>query len=157
MLLNSLSDGKSSINNSGESFRYHQDAPAESQMSSRRPPEAEKNGWLIIPPRWVGVLISVQIYIITIYIHIGVLNSGRHDSPHIRKSSLDHDSGGKNRGCQSYFQIYSTFVVFTSVTHVSPSRTASLAIFVPTRSPFYEISKSQKSGHVLARGLSRPH
>ena len=50
-----------------------------------------------------GVLISVQIYILTIYVHIGVLNSGRHDSPHIRKSSLDHDSGEKNRGCQSYF------------------------------------------------------
>ena len=38
-----------------------------------------------------GVLISGQIYIITIYVHIGVVNSGRHDSPHIRKSSLDHD------------------------------------------------------------------
>eukprot|EP00964_Phaeocystis_antarctica_P025614 scaffold14415_cov56-Phaeocystis_antarctica.AAC.1 len=31
-----------------------------------------------------------------------------------------------------------------------PSRTAILAILVPTRSPFYEISTSQKSGHVLA-------
>ena len=103
------------------------------------------------------MLISGQIQVLTIYVHIGVVNSGRHDSPHIRKSSLDHDSGGKNRGCQSYFQIYSTFVVFASVTHVSPSRTASLAIFVPTRSPFYEISKSQKSGHGTARVLSRPH
>ena len=45
------------------------------------------------------MLISGQIYILTIYVHIGVVNSGRQDSPHIRKSSLDHDSGGKNRGC----------------------------------------------------------
>ena len=41
------------------------------------------------------MLISGQIYFLTIYVHIGVVNSGRHDSPHIRKSSLDHDSGGK--------------------------------------------------------------
>ena len=47
--------------------------------------------------------------------------------------------------------------VFTSVTHTSPSRTASLAILIPTRSPFYGISKSQKSGHVLGSGLLRPH
>eukprot|EP00964_Phaeocystis_antarctica_P067731 scaffold40999_cov66-Phaeocystis_antarctica.AAC.1 len=39
--------------------------------------------------------------------------------------------------------------VFTSVTHMSPSRTASLAILVPIRSPFIEISISQKSGHVF--------
>ena len=33
--------------------------------------------------------------------HIGVLKSGRHDSPHIRKSSLDHDCGEKNViGCK---------------------------------------------------------
>ena len=56
---------------------------------------------------------------------------------------LDHDSGEK-RECQSFFQIYSTLVVFTSVTHSSPSLTASLAILVPKRSPFYEISISQK-------------
>ena len=37
------------------------------------------------------MLISGQIYVLTIYVHIGVVNSGRHDSPHIRKSSLDHD------------------------------------------------------------------
>jgi hypothetical protein len=30
--------------------------------------------------------------------HIGVINSGRHDSPHTRKSSLYYDSGEKN-GC----------------------------------------------------------
>ena len=94
-----------------------------------------------------GVSISGQIYVLTIYVHIGVVNSGRHDSPHIRKSSLDHDSGGKNRGCQSVFQKYSTILVFTSVTHTSPSLTASLAIIVRTRSPFVEISISQKSGH----------
>ena len=73
------------------------------------------------------------------------VKSGRHDSPYVRKSSLDHDSGGKNRGCQSVFQKYSTLLVFTRVTHTSPSLTASLAIIVPTRSPFFEISKSQKS------------
>ena len=28
---------------------------------------------------------------------------------------------------------------------------------VPTRSPFPEISKYQKSEHILARGLTRPH
>ena len=44
------------------------------------------------------VLISGQIYILTIYIHIGVVNSGRYDSPHILKSSLDHDSGKKIGG-----------------------------------------------------------
>ena len=36
---------------------------------------------------------------------------------------LDHDSGEK-RECQSFFQIYSTLVVFTSVTHSSPTLTA---------------------------------
>ena len=86
-----------------------------------------------------------------------MINSGRNSTLYIRKSSLDHDSGKTNRGCQSSFQRYSTLVVFTSVTHSSPSLTASLAILVPKRSPFYEISISQKSGHVLLRGLSRPH
>ena len=47
-----------------------------------------------------GVLISVQIKVLTIYVHIGVVNSRRHDSPDIRKSPLDHDSGERNRGCQ---------------------------------------------------------
>ena len=84
-----------------------------------------------------------------LHVHIGVVNSGRHDSPYIRKLSLDHDSGGKNRGCQSVFQKYSTLLVFTSVTHTSPSLTASLAIIVPTRSPFFEISKS----HLVAPGV----
>ena len=67
-------------------------------------PQKPKIGWMIITP-WVGgeVLISVQIYVLTICVHIGVVNSGRHDSPHIQKSSLDHDSGERNRGCQSYF------------------------------------------------------
>ena len=44
------------------------------------------------------MLISGHIFVLTIYIYIGVVNSGRHDSPHIRKLSLDHDSGGRNRG-----------------------------------------------------------
>ena len=47
-------------------------------------PQKPKIGWMIITP-WVGgeVLISVQIYVLTICVHIGVVNSGRHDSPHI--------------------------------------------------------------------------
>ena len=49
-------------------------------------------------------------------------------------------------------------LLFTSVTHASPSLTASLAILVPKRSrPFPEVSKSQKSEHDTGRGLSRPH
>ena len=112
------------------------------------------------------MLISGQyIYVLTIYVHVGGVNSGRHDSPYIRKLSLDHDSGEKNRGCHSVFQKYSTLLVFTSVTHSSPSLTASLAILVSKRSPFYEISQnlskslkiSQKIGHVLRSGLLRPH
>ena len=109
-------------------------------------------------PLWGwGVLISGQnTYTYHICTCRGV-KSGRHDSPYIRKLSLDHDSGGKNRGCQSVFQKYSTLLVFTSVTHTSPSLTASLAIIVPTRSPFFEISKSQKSEHDKICVLSRPH
>ena len=63
-------------------------------------------------------------------------------------------------GCQSFFQSYSTLVVFTSVTHSSPSLTASLAILVPKRSPFYEISISQKSASATRHTtstLTRPH
>ena len=47
-----------------------------------------------------GCQLADTIDILTIYVHKGVVNSGRHDTPHIRKSSLDHDSGGKNSGCQ---------------------------------------------------------
>ena len=48
-------------------------------------------------PLLVGVLISE-------YIYIG-LKSGRHDSPHIQKSSLDHDSGEKKyRGVTHIFR-----------------------------------------------------
>ena len=47
----------------------------------------------------------------------------------------------------SYFQIDSTLLVFSSVTHMPPSPTASLTILVHKRSPFSEISKSQKSEH----------
>ena len=103
------------------------------------------------------MLISGQyIYVLTIYVHVGGVNSGRHDSPYIRKLSLDHDSGKKSRGCHSVFQKYSTLLVFTSVTHASPSLTASLAIIVPTRSPFFEISKSQKSEHATGSALAVP-
>ena len=81
------------------------------------------------------------------YVYIGVVNSGRHDTSHIRKSSIDHDSGGKIGGVSQLSEIFHITVVFTSVTHTSPSLTASLAIIVPTRSQFFEISKSQKSEH----------
>ena len=50
---------------------------------------------------------------------------------------------------------YSTLLVFTSVNHTSPSPTASLARIVPTRSPFLEISKSQKIRARLATSLLR--
>ena len=46
------------------------------------------------------------------------------------------------------------------ISHTNPGlqpHIASLAIIVPTRSPFFEISKSQKSEHDTARVLSRPH
>jgi hypothetical protein len=76
----------------------------------------------------------------------------------VPKSSLDHDSGEKNiGGCQSFFQICSTLFVFTCVTHSSPILTASLAILVPKRSQFSEISKSQKSERDTISGLTRPH
>jgi hypothetical protein len=76
----------------------------------------------------------------------------------VPKSSLDHDSGEKNiGGCQSFFQICSTLFVFTSVAHSSPILTASLAILVPIRSQFSEISKSQKSERDTISGLTRPH
>ena len=122
-------------------------------VENHPPPQTNLAVGLLSPHRRVAGINQRTIY----SMYIGVMNSGRHDSPYIRKLSLDHDSGGKNRGCQSVFQKYSTLLVFTSVTHTSPSLTASLAIIVPTRSPFFEISKSQKSEHVLARGLSRPH
>ena len=87
-----------------------------------------------------------NIYVITIYIHIGVVNSGRHDSPHIRKSSLDHDSGEKIGVSVSFSDIFHVSRLYQCNPHVS-SRTASLAIIVPTRPSFFEISKSQKSEH----------
>ena len=55
--------------------------------------------------------------------HIEVVKGGRHDSPHLRKSSLDHDS----------------LVVFTSVTHMSPSRTASVTHMSPLMSHTEEV------------------
>ena len=67
--------------------------PQNRDLRRKSPPET-KTGWLIITPSGGGgVLISGQIYVLTIYVHIAVVNSGIHDSPHIRKSSLDHDSG----------------------------------------------------------------
>ena len=84
------------------------------------PPRNRKIGWLIITPSggW-GVLISGQIYVLTIYVHIGVVNSGRHDSPHIRKSSLDHDSGGKKIGVSvTFLDIFHISRLVTSVNHM---------------------------------------
>ena len=69
---------------------------------------------------WGVVLISGQIDVLTIHVHIGVVNSGCHDSPHIRKSSLDHDSGEKNRGCKSYFlDIFHMSRILQCNTHAS--------------------------------------
>ena len=62
---------------------------------SKTTPRNDVFGWLIITPSGGGgVLISGQ-YICSYHICTcrGV-NSGRHDSPYIRKLSLDHDSGG---------------------------------------------------------------
>ena len=112
-------------------------------------------------PLWGwGVLISGHnIYTYHICTCRGV-NSGRHDSPYIRKLSLDHDSGGKNRGgvSLSFSEIFHITRLYQCNLHVS-SLTASLAIIVPTgtRSPFFEISKSQKSEHATLCVLSRPH
>ena len=62
---------------------------------------------------------------------------------------------GKIGGVNRCFQRYSTSVVFTSVTHSSPSLTASLAILVLNG---HHVPRFQKSGHVLGSGpLSRPH
>ena len=58
---------------------------------------------IYVPPLWMKVLNNGQIYTPTIDVHIGVVNSGRHDSPHIRKSSLDHDSGGKIGGVRHMY------------------------------------------------------
>ena len=69
-----------------------------------------------------------NIFVLTIYLHIGVVNSGRHDSPYIPeivpRSTIP---AGKIGGVSQFFQKYSTLVVqvFTSVTHMSPSLTAS--------------------------------
>ena len=96
-------------------------------------------------------------------VHIGVIKSGRHDKPYIRKSSLARSRfrfPAGNMGCQSVSQKYSTLLVFTSEIQCNPHvscRTASLAIIVPTRSPFFEISKSQKSEHDTLCVLSKPH
>ena len=60
--------------------------------------QKSKNRLAYYHPLWGGgVLISGQIYVLTIYVHIGVVNSRRHDSPHIRKSSLDHDSAFRQK------------------------------------------------------------
>ena len=44
---------------------------------------------------------------------IGVIHSGRHHSPHIRKLSLDHDSGGK-KGVSTSVADHSTALVVTA-------------------------------------------
>ena len=131
--------------------------PQNRDLRRKLPPETMFSFGLLSPPLWWGGVNQRTIYICSDHICAcrGV-NSGLHDSPYIRKLSLDHDSGKKSRGCHSVFQKYSTLLVFTSVTHASPSLTASLAIIVPTRSPFFEISKSQKSEHATESALAVP-
>ena len=80
--------------------------------------------------------------------------SGRHDSPHIRKSSLDHDSGENNRGCQSYFQTYTTLVVFTSVIRASLCTTPPRVLGPPPMDlGRFEISKGPSNRGGLDLGL----
>ena len=62
----------------------------------------------------------------------------------------------RNIATNSFSEIFHVSRLYQCNPHVS-SRTASLAIIVPTRSPFFEISKSQKSEHDTRSGLSRPH
>ena len=46
-------------------------------------PQKTKNRLAYYHPSVSGVLISVQIYVLTIHVHIWVVNSGRHDSTNI--------------------------------------------------------------------------
>ena len=76
--------------------------------------------------------------------HMHMHMCGRHSSPYARKLSLDHDSGGENRGSDS-------------VTHTSPSLRARPPRLVLTHPQFFEISKPQKSEHATLSGLSTSH
>ena len=62
------------------------------------------------------------------------------------------DCPATSRG--DFLDIFHVSRVYQCNPHV-PSRTASLAILVPTRSPLFENSKSQKSGHVFVRADCR--
>ena len=53
---------------------------------------------------------------------------GAKNRPHIRKPSLDHDSGVKQIGAGSHFLVYFRLLVFSCVAHTSPSLTGRLAI-----------------------------
>ena len=82
------------------------------------------------------MLISGQMYLLTIYVHIRVVNSGRYDSPHIQKSFLDHDSNtipAKQIGVSfTVLDVLHVTRVYQCNPHV-PSLTASLVILVLTR------------------------
>ena len=41
-----------------------------------------------LTPRWLGDVKNIGSYHKAVHVHVGVVNSRRHDSPHIRKSSL---------------------------------------------------------------------
>ena len=88
-------------------------------------------------------------YHVCTYAYLGVINRGHHDSPYIRKSSLDHDSAEKNRGCRLY-----------RVTHTSPSLTARPLRRILTRSPTirrdFKISKKIRA-RLVTRTVSRSH
>ena len=89
----------------GFSVRYQGElladlGPSKSWSTSKITPRNQKNRLTDYLSLWalgMGVLKSAE-NVLTMYVHIGLLNSGRNDSPHIRKSSLDHDIGGEN-GC----------------------------------------------------------
>ena len=48
-------------------------------VENHPPPQSRKIGWRLSPPLGVGVLISGYIGVLTMYVHIGAVNSGRHD------------------------------------------------------------------------------
>ena len=69
--------------------------PQNRDLRRNSPTETEKLVGLLSPP--VGVNQRTHT-VITIHVHIGVVKSGRHDRPSVRKSSIDDDSGGKIGG-----------------------------------------------------------
>ena len=122
-------------------------------VENHPPPQTNLAVGLLSPHRRVAGINQRTIY----SMYIGVMNSGRHDSPYIRKLSLDHDSGGEKRGCQPVFsEIFHVTHLYLCNPHVS-SLTASLAIIIPTPLTIFRDSQISKiREHDTARVLSRP-